>query len=120
MTPTDHVRRMFAAFDSKDVWALAPFMIDDVRLRLGNAEPVEGKSAFRRGGQRVPRVCRGVSASGVERLERRGRVDRLVRRALHPPRRERALRQRVPAPGRLGCGVPQLDRCHARVLLMRL
>jgi ketosteroid isomerase-like protein len=46
MTPTDHVRRMFAAFDSKDIGALAAFMTDDVRLRLGNAEPVEGKSAF--------------------------------------------------------------------------
>ena len=46
MTPTDQVRRMFAAFDSKDVSALAAFMTDDVRLRLGNAEPVQGKSAF--------------------------------------------------------------------------
>ena len=46
MTPTDHVRRMFAAFESKDVAALAAFVTDDVRLRLGNAEPVQGKSAF--------------------------------------------------------------------------
>jgi ketosteroid isomerase-like protein len=46
MTPTDHVRRIFAAFDAKDVSALAAFMTDDVRLRLGNAEPVQGKSAF--------------------------------------------------------------------------
>ena len=46
MTPTDHVRRMFAAFDSKDVPALAAFMTDDVRLRLANAQPVQGKSAF--------------------------------------------------------------------------
>jgi ketosteroid isomerase-like protein len=46
MTPTDHVRRMFAVFDSKDVSALAAFVTDDVRLRLGNAEPVQGKSAF--------------------------------------------------------------------------
>jgi ketosteroid isomerase-like protein len=46
MTPTDHVRRMFAAFDSKDVSALAAFMTDDVHLRLGNAEPVQGKSEF--------------------------------------------------------------------------
>jgi hypothetical protein len=46
MTPTDQVRRMFAAFDSKDVSALAAFMTDDVRLRLGNAEPVQGKTAF--------------------------------------------------------------------------
>jgi ketosteroid isomerase-like protein len=46
MTPTDHVRRMFATFDAKDVPALAAFMTDDVRLRLGNAEPVQGQSAF--------------------------------------------------------------------------
>ena len=46
MTPTDHARRMFAAFDAKDVSGLAAFVTDDVRLRLGNAEPVQGKSAF--------------------------------------------------------------------------
>ena len=46
MSPTDHVRQMFAAFDSKDVSSLAAFMTDDVRLRLGNAEAVQGKSAF--------------------------------------------------------------------------
>jgi ketosteroid isomerase-like protein len=46
VTPTDHVRRIFATFDAKDVSALAAFMTDDVRLRLGNAEPVQGKSAF--------------------------------------------------------------------------
>ncbi len=46
MTPNDHVRGMFATFDAKDVSGLAAFMADDVRLRLGNAEPVQGKSAF--------------------------------------------------------------------------
>jgi ketosteroid isomerase-like protein len=46
MTPRDHVRTIFATFDAKDVSALAAFMTDDVRLRLGNAEPVQGKSAF--------------------------------------------------------------------------
>ena len=46
MTPSDHIRRMFATFDAKDVSALAAFMTDDVRPRLGNAEPVQGKSAF--------------------------------------------------------------------------
>ncbi len=40
------VRAIFEAFDAQDVSALAAFMTDDVRLRLGNAEPVEGKSAF--------------------------------------------------------------------------
>jgi ketosteroid isomerase-like protein len=46
MAPTDQVRRIFAAFDAKDVSALAGFMTDDVRLRLGNGEPVQGKSAL--------------------------------------------------------------------------
>ena len=40
------LRAIFEAFDAKDVSALSSFMTDDVRLRLGNAEPVEGKSAF--------------------------------------------------------------------------
>ena len=40
------VRAIFAAFDTKDVAALAAFMTDDVRLRLGNAEMVAGKPAF--------------------------------------------------------------------------
>ena len=42
----DFVRRIFAAFDSKDVSGLAAFMTDDVRLQLGNAEPLQGKPAF--------------------------------------------------------------------------
>ena len=46
MTPSDHIRMMFATFDAKDVSALAAFMTDDVRLRLGNAEPLQGKYAF--------------------------------------------------------------------------
>jgi ketosteroid isomerase-like protein len=46
MTPSDHIRRMFATFDAKDVSALAAFMTDDVRLLLGNADPVQGKPAF--------------------------------------------------------------------------
>ena len=40
------VRAIFETFDAKDVSALAAFVTDDVRLRLGNAEPVEGKPAF--------------------------------------------------------------------------
>jgi len=46
MTPRDHIRMMFATIDAKNVSALAEFMTDDVRLRLGNAEPVQGKSAL--------------------------------------------------------------------------
>jgi ketosteroid isomerase-like protein len=46
MTPRDHIRTIFATFDAKDVLELAAFMTDDVGLRLGNAEPVQGKSAF--------------------------------------------------------------------------
>jgi ketosteroid isomerase-like protein len=122
MTPTDQVRRMFAAFDSKDVSSLAALMTDDVRLRLGNAEAVQGKSAFV---EAVNAFLASVAGFRHQVLNvwSDGRVDRRVRRALHAPRRGRgdpSLLQRVPAPGRPGCGVPQLHRRHARVLLMRL
>jgi ketosteroid isomerase-like protein len=43
---SDQMRRIFATFDAKDVSALAGFMSDDVHLRLGNAEMVQGKTAF--------------------------------------------------------------------------
>jgi len=43
---SDHIRQVFATFDTQDISALAAFMTDDVRLRLGNAETVQGKSAF--------------------------------------------------------------------------
>jgi hypothetical protein len=43
MTPGDHLRKMFGTFDAQDVSTLAGFVPDDVRLRLGNAEPVQGK-----------------------------------------------------------------------------
>lgn len=46
MRPYDRASAIFAAFDSKDVSKLAEFMTDDVRLRLGNADTVEGKAAF--------------------------------------------------------------------------
>ena len=46
LSPSDRARAIFAAFDAADVSALAALMTDDVRLRLGNAEAVEGKTAF--------------------------------------------------------------------------
>ena len=46
MTPRDRIREMFATFDAKNVSALVALMTDDVRLRLGNAEPVQGRSAI--------------------------------------------------------------------------
>ena len=46
MSSSDRVRAIFATFDAKNVSALAAFMTDDVRLGLGNAEPVQGKPAF--------------------------------------------------------------------------
>jgi ketosteroid isomerase-like protein len=46
VNPADHVRAIFRTFDAKDVSAFAAFMTDDVHLRLGNAEPVQGKAAF--------------------------------------------------------------------------
>jgi ketosteroid isomerase-like protein len=45
-SPADHARAIFAAFDAQDVTAFAAFMTDDVRLRVGNADVMEGKSAF--------------------------------------------------------------------------
>jgi ketosteroid isomerase-like protein len=51
MTPSDHIGAMFATFDSKDASALAAFVTDDVRLSLGNPEPVEGKDRGRRAGR---------------------------------------------------------------------
>jgi len=46
MCPDDRARAIFAAFDAKDVARLAGLMTDDVRLRLGNADTVEGRAAF--------------------------------------------------------------------------
>ena len=46
VSPHEQVREIFAAFDAKNVSALAALMTEDVRLRLGNAEVVEGQSAF--------------------------------------------------------------------------
>ena len=46
VSPEEQVREIFAALDAKDVPALAALMTDDVRLRLGNLDVVEGKSAF--------------------------------------------------------------------------
>lgn len=44
MTLSDRIRMIFAAFDAKDASALAGFMTEDVRLRLGNGEPVQGRT----------------------------------------------------------------------------
>jgi ketosteroid isomerase-like protein len=45
-TESDLIRRMFAAFDVKEVSTLAELVTDDVRLRLGNAPTARGKLAF--------------------------------------------------------------------------
>ena len=45
-TPSDHLRRVFASFDAKDVSTLAGFVTDDVKVRLGNADTITGKTAF--------------------------------------------------------------------------
>lgn len=42
----DYIRRVFGTFDARDVATFASFMTDDIRLRLGNADQVEGKPAF--------------------------------------------------------------------------
>jgi ketosteroid isomerase-like protein len=46
LSPLHHVQAIFAAFDSKDIGALAALMTDDVRLQIGNAHVVEGKAEF--------------------------------------------------------------------------
>jgi ketosteroid isomerase-like protein len=47
-SPLDRAQAIFAAFDAKDVAALADLMTDDVRLQIGNAEVVNGKAEFAR------------------------------------------------------------------------
>jgi ketosteroid isomerase-like protein len=47
VSPKDLVRGVFAALDAQDPAAVAAYMTDDVRMRLGNADLVEGKAAFR-------------------------------------------------------------------------
>jgi ketosteroid isomerase-like protein len=44
--PAEYAKDLFAALDAGDVPALSAFMTDDVRLRLGNSDWVEGKAAF--------------------------------------------------------------------------
>jgi ketosteroid isomerase-like protein len=46
LSPLHHVQAIFAAFDSKDITALAALMTDDVRLQIGNADVVNGKAEF--------------------------------------------------------------------------
>jgi ketosteroid isomerase-like protein len=43
---SEQLRRVFATFDAQDVSTLADFMTDDVMLRLGNAEPIKGKTGL--------------------------------------------------------------------------
>jgi ketosteroid isomerase-like protein len=43
---SEQLHRIFATFDARDVSTLAGFMTDDVQLRLGNAELIQGKAAF--------------------------------------------------------------------------
>jgi ketosteroid isomerase-like protein len=45
-SPLHHAQAIFAAFDAKDVAALADLVTDDVRLQIGNAEVVNGKAEF--------------------------------------------------------------------------
>lgn len=51
VSPTPLAHGIFAAFDAKDVPTLVAAVTDDVRLRLGNSEPAEGKPAFAEGVQ---------------------------------------------------------------------
>ena len=47
VSPKDLVRGVFAALDAQDSDAVTACMTDDVRMRLGNADLVEGKANFR-------------------------------------------------------------------------
>ena len=46
LSPLHHVQAIFAAFDSKDIAALAALVTDDIRLQIGNADVVNGKPEF--------------------------------------------------------------------------
>ena len=46
LTPTDLIHSVFTALDAKDTAAVGAQMTEDVRLRFGNADVVEGKAAF--------------------------------------------------------------------------
>jgi ketosteroid isomerase-like protein len=46
VSPTDLVRGVLAALDAKDPAAITAQMTDDVRMRLGNADLVDGKAKF--------------------------------------------------------------------------
>jgi ketosteroid isomerase-like protein len=43
-SPLHYAQAVFAAFDAKDVAALAALMTEDVRLQLGNADVVNGRA----------------------------------------------------------------------------
>lgn len=43
---SNHLKRVFATFDAKDVSSLAEFVTDDVEVWLGNADTINGKTAF--------------------------------------------------------------------------
>jgi len=46
VSPATHAHQIFGAFDERNIAALEALVTDDVRLRLGNAEAVDGKAAF--------------------------------------------------------------------------
>jgi ketosteroid isomerase-like protein len=46
-SPLRRAHAIFAAFDAKDIAALAELVTDDVRLQIGNADVVNGKPEFR-------------------------------------------------------------------------
>jgi ketosteroid isomerase-like protein len=45
-TLRDQLSKVFATFDAQDVVGLAGFVTDDVTVRLGNADIINGKPAF--------------------------------------------------------------------------
>ncbi|MDP2571909.1 nuclear transport factor 2 family protein [Vibrio penaeicida] len=45
MNATDLIKNLYSSVDSKDVEHLSTFLADDVRFRIGNFDPVIGKTA---------------------------------------------------------------------------
>jgi ketosteroid isomerase-like protein len=60
VSPEEQVRDVFAALDALDVPAMAALVSDDVRMRFGNGDLVEGKEAFVQAGEAFAASIAGI------------------------------------------------------------
>jgi ketosteroid isomerase-like protein len=60
VSPEDQVREVFAALDALDVPAMAALVSDDVRMRFGNGDLVEGREAFVQAGEAFAASIAGI------------------------------------------------------------